>query len=158
MSVVIESAAVSISAASSMPPSWTMTLKLSSRRVGMNHILAASLHASSISCPAAFTFDAAFFQTAAYSSLVTPLLNGTMTLVEANVVTCGGPAWGEILGLPEGDAGNVIAVTFATGALSGVARVTLDDNGWTTGGGRVFRNPGTPVDVGGQIVDCATVP
>ena len=68
-----------------------------------------------------------------------------------------GPAFGEMLGLHEGDAGNEFGVTFAHGNVVGHLALTLDDNGFTTGGGRVYRPTGT-TDVGGQLVDCSTQP
>lgn len=67
------------------------------------------------------------------------------------------PAFGQMLGLHEGDAGNTIAVTFTRSNEVGHMKVTLDDNGFSTGGGRIFF-PSGAADVGAQLVDCDTEP
>jgi hypothetical protein len=88
---------------------------------------------------------------------LTPL-TGKVVVVESDSVVGLGPAYGQILGLPEGDAGNSLGITLAYGGdVTGNASIVLDDNGKTTGGGMVFLTSGA-VSVGGQIVDCATEP
>jgi hypothetical protein len=77
-----------------------------------------------------------------------------------------GPAFGQILGLPVGDAGNALGITFMyNSAVSAVANasVVLDDDFMTSGGGAVGVTavgvtPGGAQWVGGQIVDCSSAP
>ena len=56
-------------------------------------------------------------------------LNGKVLLLDGSEVTNLGPAYGQILGLPEGDAGNSLGISFAAGGdIAGQASIVLDDN------------------------------
>ena len=90
-------------------------------------------------------------------------LNGKVLFVEgANAIDARGPAYGQILGLPEGDAGNSLGISFAaSGETVGQASIVLDDNNKMSGGGSVFLTGSggtTNVSVDAEIVDCATEP
>ena len=95
-------------------------------------------------------------------------LNGKILFVEGTTVTYRGPAYGQILGLPEGDAGNSLGISFAVrsvpppGAGSpvyavGQASIVLDDNDKMSGAGTVVLET-THRFVTADIVDCATEP
>lgn len=86
-------------------------------------------------------------------------LQGKLIAVEGGSVVGTGPAWGQLLGLPEGDAGYQLGISFAYGTgTAGTATITLDDNGGTTGGGTIFVLAGSSTSVGAEIVDCSTEP
>jgi len=86
---------------------------------------------------------------------ITPL-NGKAIFVGA--ISGLGPAYGELLGLPEGDAGNSLGVTFTIGGTKiGHAAIVLDDNNKMSGGGTVDFG-GVSTSVSADIVDCATEP
>ena len=89
-------------------------------------------------------------------------LNGKVLLLEGTDVTGIGPAYGQILGLPEGDAGNSLGITFAAnGDVAGQASVVLDDNNKMSGAGRVTETSSSGTSsfaVGADIVDCSTEP
>ena len=56
-------------------------------------------------------------------------LNSKVLLLDGSEVTNLGPAYGQILGLPEGDAGNSLGISFAAGGdIAGQASIVLDDN------------------------------
>jgi len=85
-------------------------------------------------------------------------LNGKVLSVEGTAVTDRGPAYGQILGLPEGDAGNSLGISLAfRGDVVGQASIVLDDNNKMSGAGTVFLGV-TPFSVTADIVDCATEP
>ena len=85
-------------------------------------------------------------------------LNGKVLFVEGSTVTARGPAYGQILGLPEGDAGNSLGISFAvSGEVVGQASIVLDDNNKMSGAGTVFLGT-TDFPIGAEIVDCATEP
>ena len=89
-------------------------------------------------------------------------LNGKVLLLEGTDVTGIGPAYGQILGLPEGDAGNSLGITFAaSGDVAGQASIVLDDNNKMSGAGRVTETSSSGTSsfpVGADIVDCSTEP
>jgi len=89
-------------------------------------------------------------------------LNGKVLFLESSNITRIGPAYGQILGLPEGDAGNSLGISYASGAtVVGQASIVLDDNNKMSGGGRLVETgPGgtTGVSVVADIVDCSTEP
>src|SRR5262249_12128184 len=89
-------------------------------------------------------------------------LNGKVLVVEASMVTDLGPAYGQILGLPEGDAGNSLGISFALGGeVVGQASIVRDDNNTMSGAGRVTEPSSTGTTnfpIGADIVDCATEP
>ena len=89
-------------------------------------------------------------------------LNGKILFVEGSTVTDRGPAYGQILGLPEGDAGNSLGISFAvTGEIVGQASIVLDDNNKMSGAGRASLTDSggtTTFPIGAEIVDCATEP
>src|SRR5262245_6585334 len=88
-------------------------------------------------------------------------LNGKVLFLESSTITGIGPAYGQILGLPEGDAGNSLGISYASGATVGQASIVLDDNNKMSGGGKLVETgPGgtTSVSVGADIVDCSTEP
>jgi len=89
-------------------------------------------------------------------------LNGKVLSVEGAAITDRGPAYGQILGLPEGDAGNSLGISFAFSSNKvGQASIVLDDNNKMSGAGTVFLtgSGGTvPFSVTADIVDCATEP
>src|SRR5262249_11189983 len=64
-------------------------------------------------------------------------LNGTVKFFDPAGFQGPGPAYGELLGLPEEDAGNSLGITFAIGTSTGHAAIVLDDNGQMSGGGTV---------------------
>ena len=86
-------------------------------------------------------------------------LNGKVLFLEGSMVTDQGPAYGQILGLPEGDAGNSLGVSFAvSGEVVGQASIVLDDNNKMSGAGRVTETSSTGTTsfpIGAEIVDCA---
>ena len=85
-------------------------------------------------------------------------LNGKILFVEGTTVTDRGPAYGQILGLPEGDAGNSLGISFAVrGQAVGQASIVLDDNDKMSGAGTVVLET-THRFVTADIVDCATEP
>lgn len=86
---------------------------------------------------------------------ITPI-NGKAIFVDLGSVQGLGPAYGQILGLPEGDAGNSLGISFTIGTSTGHAATTLDDNGKMSGGGTV--QLGASNGVIADIVDCATEP
>ena len=89
-------------------------------------------------------------------------LNGKVLLLEGTDVTGIGPAYGQILGLPEGDAGNSLGITFAaSGDVAGQASIVLDDNNKMSGAGRVTETSSSGTSsfpIGADIVDCSTEP
>lgn len=88
-------------------------------------------------------------------------LTGKITALELGSIIGIGPAFGQMLGLPEGDAGNSLGVTFAfDGDTVGHASIVLDDNGFMSGGGTIFvQSPAVlPTTVSANIVDCANEP
>lgn len=87
---------------------------------------------------------------------ITPL-NGKAIFLDGGLIQGLGPAYGELLGLPEGDAGNSLGVTFTIGTSTGHAAIVLDDNGKMSGGGTVDFG-GSSSSVSADIVDCATEP
>jgi hypothetical protein len=71
-------------------------------------------------------------------------LNGKVLFLEGSMVTDQGPAYGQILGLPAGDAGNSLGISFAAGAeVVGQASIVLDDNNKMSGAGRVTETSST---------------
>jgi len=86
---------------------------------------------------------------------VTPI-NGKAIFVDLGSVQGLGPAYGEVLGLPLGDAGNSLGITFTIGTSIGHAAIVLDDNNKMSGGGTV--QFGVSNSVTADIVDCATEP
>jgi hypothetical protein len=89
-------------------------------------------------------------------------LNGKVLFLEGSDLTQSGPAYGQILGLPEGDAGNSLGISFAAGGdVVGQASIVLDDNNKMSGAGRVTETSSsgtTSFPIGADIVDCATEP
>jgi hypothetical protein len=89
-------------------------------------------------------------------------LNGKVLFLEGSDVNQIGPAYGQILGLPEGDAGNSLGISYAAGGeVVGQASIVLDDNNKMSGGGTVVETSSggtTGVSVGADIVDCSTEP
>ena len=88
---------------------------------------------------------------------LTPL-KGFVEVVQSGNAAGMGPAFGQLLGLPVGDAGNALGITFMYPDHVANASVTLDDDFDTSGGGVVVVTPGGMQTVGGQIVDCSTAP
>src|SRR5262245_38854876 len=86
---------------------------------------------------------------------VTPI-NGKAIFVDLGSVQGLGPAYGEVLGLPLGDAGNSLGITFTIATSIGHAAIVLDDNNKMSGGGTV--QFGVSNSVIADIVDCATEP
>jgi len=83
--------------------------------------------------------------------------NGKAIFVDGGVFQGLGAAYGQVLGLPVGDAGNSLGITFTIGTSAGQAVIVLDDNGKMSGGGNVdFGGLSNSVDA--SIVDCATEP
>jgi len=89
-------------------------------------------------------------------------LNGKVLLLDGGAVNGIGPAYGQILGLPEGDDGNSLGITFAaSGDVAGQASIVLDDNNKMSGAGRVTETSSSGTSsfaIGADIVDCATEP
>jgi hypothetical protein len=83
-------------------------------------------------------------------------INGKAIFVDGGSVQGIGPAYGEILGLPLGDAGNSLGITFTITTTVGHAAIVLDDNGKMSGGGSVQGVVNSSVIA--DIVDCATEP
>ena len=83
-------------------------------------------------------------------------INGKAISVDFGSVQGLGAAYGEVLGLPVGDAGNSLGVTFTIGTSIGHAAIVLDDNAKMSGGGIV--QFGVSSSVTADIVDCATEP
>ncbi len=88
-------------------------------------------------------------------------LTGKIIALEAGSIVGIGPAFGQMLGLPEADAGNSLGVTFAYGGDTvGHASIVLDDNALMSGSGTLFvESPAAlPTSVTAEIVGCANEP
>jgi hypothetical protein len=93
---------------------------------------------------------------------LTPL-KGVVEVEQSGSIAGMGPAFGQLLGLPVGDAGNALGITFMYPDHVANASVTLDDDFDTSGGGvvgvtAVGVTPGGAQWVGSQIVDCSSTP